>query len=159
MHIRLPGNKVQLANAYATSHMIFGCVIWGHCFGMQLHLRGAGGNSSSVWKLEALYRASLSWAVAAPKSMHGAFIYLLAAMLPLHGLTIKATVRYFGGLECNKHRFIEATDTQYHVLRPSHWAADFVRAVVEELTTMQQANSASNRRNPRPSQSALEGHI
>ena len=55
MHVRLPGIKVQLANAYATSHMLFGCVVWGHCFGSQLCLRGAGGTSGSAGKLEALY--------------------------------------------------------------------------------------------------------
>ena len=80
-------------------------------------------------------------------------------MLPLHRLIIKAIVRYFGGLERDKCRFIEATDTQRHVLRPSSWVADFVRVAVEELTTMQQANIAGNGSNPRPSQLAIEGCI
>ena len=103
MHVQLPGIKVQLANAYAISHMLFDCVIWGHCFGMQLHLRGTGKSSGSAGKLEALYRALLRWALAAPKSTRGTSLYLLAAMLPLHVLLIKATVRYFGGLERDKH--------------------------------------------------------
>ena len=102
MHVRLPGIKVQLANAYATSHMLFGCVVWGHCFGSQLRLRSAGGSNGSAGKLEALYRALLRWALTAPRSTCGASLYLLMAMLPLHGLIIKATVRYFGGLERNK---------------------------------------------------------
>ena len=88
--------------------------------------------------------------------MRGASLYLLAATLPLHALIIKATVRYFGGLEHDKHRFIEATDTQHCALRSSHWVADFVRAAVEELTIMQQANIASSACNPHTSQSAIE---
>ena len=79
MHVQVLCIKVQLANAYATSHMLLGCVVWSHCFAMQLRLHGAGGNSSSVGKLEALYRASLRWALAAPKSTRGASLYLLAA--------------------------------------------------------------------------------
>ena len=92
--------------------MLFGCVVWGHCFGIQLRLRGAGGTSYSAGKLEALYRALLRWALAVPKSIRGASLYLLVALLPLHGLIIKATVRYFGGLEHDKCRFMEATVAQ-----------------------------------------------
>ena len=91
--------------------MLFGCIVWGHCFGTQLCLHGAGETSSSVGKLEALYRALLRWALAAPKITRGASLYLFTATLPPHGLIIKAIVRYFGGLECDKHRFVEATVT------------------------------------------------
>ena len=80
-------------------------------------------------------------------------------MLLLHGLIIKATARYFGGLKHDKHKFAEATVTQRCALHPSHWAADFVRAVVEELTTTQQAAIASSACNPCTSQSAIEGLI
>ena len=80
-HIKHAGTKVQLANAYASSHMLFGCVVWGHCFGAVLSLRCAGG--SSVRKLDALHRSSLRWAVAAPVSIRNAALYLLTATLPL----------------------------------------------------------------------------
>ena len=80
-------------------------------------------------------------------------------MLPLHGLIIKATVRYFGGLEQDKCRFVEASDTEHRALRPSHWAADFVQAAVKELTTMQQATITSSARNSHTSQLAIEGLI
>ena len=98
----LPGTRVQLANAYAMSHILFGCLVWGHSFGTQLCLHGASGISGSVGKLEALYQASFRWALAAPMSTRGTSLYLLAATLPLHGLIIKATVRYFEGLEHDK---------------------------------------------------------
>ena len=126
MHVRLPRIKVQLANANATSHILFGCVVWGHWFGMQLHFHGASRTSGSVGKLEALYRASLRWALAARKSICGISLYLLVATLPLHRLIIKATVRYFEGLEHDKHRFAEITVSQRRALPPLCWAADFV---------------------------------
>ena len=113
MHVQLPGIKVQLAIAYAISHLLFGCIIWGHCFGIQLHLHGTGGTCSSVGKLETLNRALLRWVLAIPRSTHGTSLYLFIVMLPLHGFNIKATVRYFGGLECDKCRFDEADDTQH----------------------------------------------
>ena len=112
MHVRLPGIKVQLANAYAMSYELFGCIIWGHCFGTQLHLRGAGETSGSAGTLEALYRALLRWALAVPKSTCGASSYLLTAMLPLHRLIIKATVKYFVGLKHDISKFAEAMVTQ-----------------------------------------------
>ena len=59
MHVHLLGIKVKLANAYAMSHMLFGCLVWGHCFGTQLHPHGTVRTSGSVGKLEALYRALL----------------------------------------------------------------------------------------------------
>ena len=92
MHVQLPGFKFQLANAYIMSHVLFFCIIWSHCFGTQLDLRDTGGTSGSVGKLEALYQASLRWALAAPRSTRVASLYLLAATLPLHGLITKATV-------------------------------------------------------------------
>ena len=76
MHVQLPGIKLQLSNAYVMSHMLFGCAIWGHCFGMQLHLHGTGGTSSSLGKLEALYRALLHCTLAAPRSTRGTSLYL-----------------------------------------------------------------------------------
>ena len=81
LHTNHAGTKVQLANAYASSHMLFGCVVWGHSFGAVLSLRCASG--SSVRKLDALHRSSLRWAVAAPISICNAALYLLTATLPL----------------------------------------------------------------------------
>ena len=77
---------MQLATAYATSHMLFGCVVWGHAFGTQLRLRGA---SCSVGKLDVLYKHALRWALRAPHDMRDAALYLLAGTIPLHGLVIK----------------------------------------------------------------------
>ena len=110
MNVQLPGIKVQLAIAYAMLLILIGCIGFGHCFGTQLHLRGAGGTSSSVRKLEALYQSLLRWALAAPKSTRGASLYLLVAAPSLHDLSIKTAVQYFGALECDKRRFDKVDD-------------------------------------------------
>ena len=101
---------MQLATAYAILHKLFGCIIWGHHFGIQLHLHGASGIRSNVGKLEALYLDSLQWALATSKITCNASLYLLAATLPLHGLNIKATALCFGGPKQDKRRFDEADD-------------------------------------------------
>ena len=110
MYVQLPGIKVQLATAHAILQMLFGCIIWVHCFGTQLHLHGTGGICSSVRKLEALYQSLLRWALAAPKSTRGASLYLLVAAPSLHDLSIKTAVQYFGALECDKRRFDKVDD-------------------------------------------------
>ena len=66
--------------------MVFGCVVWGHVFGVQLRLRGAGG---SAGKLEVLFKHTLRWAVRAPRTMRDAALYLITGTIPLHGLILK----------------------------------------------------------------------
>ena len=48
--------------------MLFGCVTWGHCFGVCLTLCAAA--NSSISKMKVLYRAALCWAINGPASMH-----------------------------------------------------------------------------------------
>ena len=95
LHIVDSGIKVHLVTAYATSHMLFGCMAWGHCFGVRFRLAGA---ISSVGKLAALHNATLCWALVVPSSMHGAALYLLAGTIPLQG-HIKQQIPFFGRLE------------------------------------------------------------
>ena len=63
-HIKRAAIRIQLAIMFATSNLLFGCVIWGHVFGVCCLLREAvHGNAG---KLVVLYRSALHWAVAAP---------------------------------------------------------------------------------------------
>ena len=73
---------------YAMTHMLFGCVAWGHSFGATLQLRNICG-SSSIVKLDALHHAVLQWAIAAPPNTCSAAIYIMMATIPLHGLILK----------------------------------------------------------------------
>ena len=74
--------------------MLFGCVIWGHAFGVSYSLREAvHGNAG---KLAVLYRSALRWAVAAPAHTRSAALYLLNHTIPLHGLITKQIIQYFG---------------------------------------------------------------
>ena len=56
--------RIQLATAFATSNMLFGCVIWGHVFGVCCLLREAAHGNAG--QLAVLYRNAVCWAVAAP---------------------------------------------------------------------------------------------
>ena len=80
--------KVQLAIVYVAIHMLFGCVAWGHSFGMILQLCSTRG-SSSVGKLDALHCDALRWTIAAPPTMRSVAIYLMSAMILLYGLIPK----------------------------------------------------------------------
>ena len=86
--MRHAGTKVQLAMAYATTHMLFGCIAWGHSFGGALQLCNTLG-SSSIVKLDALHPDALRWAIAAPPNTRIAAIYIMTAMILLHGLILK----------------------------------------------------------------------
>ena len=77
--------------------MLFGCVVWGHAFGVRCLLREAvHGNAG---KLMVLYSNVLHWAVAAPAHTQSAALNLLTHTIPLHGLITKQIVWYFGQLE------------------------------------------------------------
>ena len=73
--------------AYATSTMLFGCVVWGHIYGAKLSLRDGPGGAAA--QMGVLFRSALRWAIQAPADMRGAALYLLAHTLPLQGLIIK----------------------------------------------------------------------
>ena len=67
--------------------MLFGCVVWGHAFGVHCSLREAvHGNAG---KLAVLYHSALRWTVAAPAHARSAALYLLNHAIPLHGLITK----------------------------------------------------------------------
>ena len=68
---------MQLAVSFAVSHMLFGCVAWGHCFGVRMTLRGA--SACSARKMQVLYRTALRWAVAAPRNMRDAALYVITS--------------------------------------------------------------------------------
>ena len=77
--------------------MLFGCVIWGHVFGICCLLREAVHGSAG--KLAVHYRSALRWSVAAQAHTQSATLYLLNHTIPLHGLITKQIVWYFGRLE------------------------------------------------------------
>ena len=73
--------------------MLFGCVIWGHVFGVCCLLQEAvHGNTG---KLVVLYRSALRWAIAAPAYTQSAALCLLTDTIPLHGLISKQIIWYF----------------------------------------------------------------
>ena len=119
--------------------------------------------------MEAFYRATLRWAVGAPTDMRAAALHLITASIPLHGLILKHTVRYYGTLERDKAAYcavedaLATADTQsdadqlrYQLLhlRQPRWAADFVRSAVEEVVTGQH-----NMRSARLTTSSIEGLV
>ena len=73
---------MQLTTAYATSHMLFASVIWGHALGFKwsLHDDTAGG---SAGKLGVIYRNALRWSISTPTHTCGAALYLIAHAIPL----------------------------------------------------------------------------
>ena len=74
--------------------MLFGCVIWGHVFGVRCSLLEAvHGNAG---KLAVLYLSALCWAVDAPAHTQSAALLLLNHTIPLHGLISKQIIPYFG---------------------------------------------------------------
>ena len=79
---------MQLITAYATSHVLFGSIIWGHALGFKwsLHDGAAGG---SAGKLGVLYRNALRWSISVPAHARGAALYLIAHAIPLQGLISK----------------------------------------------------------------------
>ena len=77
--------------------MLFGCVIWGHVFGVRCTLWEV--EHSNAGKPAVLYHSALRWAVAAPAHARSAALYLLNHTIPLHGLITKQIIRYFGQLE------------------------------------------------------------
>ena len=67
--------------------MLFGCVVWGHVFGVRCSLREAvHGNAG---QLAVLYHNALRWAVAAPTHTRSAALYLLNHTIPLQELITK----------------------------------------------------------------------
>ena len=98
--------------------------------------------------MEVLYHAALRWSVGAPTDMHAVALHFITASIPLHGLILKHTVRYYGMLEhekaayCAVEEALATASTQEHVdqlhfqlqyLRQPWWAASFVRGAVEEI--------------------------
>ena len=86
-----------------------------------------------------------------------AAIYVMLAMIPLHGLILKQTSRYFSSLERDKQQSKAELDSghQAQVLQPACWAADFVRAAIADITALQQNTSPLKTRCP--TSSAIEG--
>ena len=102
--------------------------------------------------MEALFCTALRWSVGAPTDMHAAALHLIMAFIPLHGLILKCTVRYYGTLEHDKAAYCaveealaaaanqDDTDQLHfqlqHLCQP-RWAAGFARSAVEEIKNEQ----------------------
>ena len=69
--------RTQLAVSFAVSRMLFGWVAWGHCVGVRMTLHGA--SACSARKMQVLYRTALRWAVAAPRNMQDAALYVITS--------------------------------------------------------------------------------
>ena len=76
--------------------MLFGCVVWGHLFGV--HLTLGDRLQGSCGKLVILYHSVLHWAIAVPTHICGAALYFFCHTIPLQGLITKEIVRYFACL-------------------------------------------------------------
>ena len=107
-------------------------MIWGHVFGMHCLLREAvHGNAG---KLAVLYHSVLCWAVAATAHTQSAALYLLNHTIPLHGLSTKQVIWYFGRLEGKRQHYIQAQDAgvEGYVQQP-RWVSEFVHAALQEV--------------------------
>ena len=67
--------------------MLFACAIWGRAFGVQFSVQD--GVWGSIGKLGVLFCSSLQWAILVLAHIRGGALYLLAYMIPLHGLVVK----------------------------------------------------------------------
>ena len=79
--------RTLLVEAFATSRLMFGCVIWGHVFGAKLLLRRMGGTPAA--RIETAHHRHLRWALRVPKELRTSFLLLLANQLPFQGLVTK----------------------------------------------------------------------
>ena len=98
--------------------------------------------------MEALYHAALRWSVGASTDMCAAALHFSTASIPMHGLIVKHTVRYYGIPEhdkaayCAMEEALVTAATQdgadqlhfqlQHLYQP-WWAAGFVQSAVEEI--------------------------
>ena len=72
--------------------MLFACFTWGHAFGVQFSVQD--GVWGSIGKLGVLFRSALQFAISVLAHIWGIVIYLLAHIIPLHGLIVKKVVRF-----------------------------------------------------------------
>ena len=113
-------------------------------------LRHAGCSTTS--KMEALYCTVLRWSVGKPPDMHAAVLHFITDSIPLHGLILKHTVRYYGTLEHDKAAYCaveealataatqdHANQLHFHLqhLHQPRWAAGLVQSAVEEISKEQ----------------------
>ena len=87
----------MLVEAFATSRLMFGAVVWGHIFGPRLQLRRPGCTAAA--RIEVAHRRHLRWALNIPIDVRTGFMHVLTNQLPFQGLVVKQQVRYFGKLE------------------------------------------------------------
>ena len=95
--------------------------------------------------MEVLYCTAMRWSVGAPTDMRAVAIHFITVSIPLHGLILKHTVRYYGILEhdkavyCAMEEALVTATTQNHAdqlhfqlqhLRQTRWAAGFVQSAV-----------------------------
>ena len=74
-------------HAFAATHMLFGCAIWGHAFGAKLQLRAPAVHACR--QLSTMFNGALRWAIRAPRSLRISALLLLCNTVPLHGLIVK----------------------------------------------------------------------
>ena len=91
-HIRYSGLRTRLVRtllveAFATSRLMFGSVLWGHIFGPRLLLRRTGASAAS--RIELAHRRHIRWALKVPACIRLGFLFVLANQLPFQGLVVK----------------------------------------------------------------------
>ena len=117
---------MQLTTAYATSHVLFGSVIWGHALRCKWSLHN-GTADGSTGKLGVIYGNALWWSISTPTHTCGAALYLIAHAILLQGLISKQMVRYYGWLEHELKAYKAACQSGYgDEARQPCWAASFV---------------------------------
>ena len=80
-HIRYSGLRsrlvrTMLVEAFATSRLMFGSVVWGHIFGPKLQLRRTGASAAS--RIEIAHRRHIRWALKIPSCVRLGFLFVLA---------------------------------------------------------------------------------
>ena len=91
-HVRYSGIKsrlirTMLVEAFATSRLMFGAVIWGHVLGPRMLLHRTG--CTVATRIEVSHRRHLRWALGLPRDIRTGLLYVLANQLPFQGLVAK----------------------------------------------------------------------
>ena len=82
-----PQVRTNLACAFGSSTLLFGCVVWGHALGPDLALTVPTGKKVS--QVDHLHRSLLRWGIKAPSHIRNSILYLLCHTLPVTGLVAK----------------------------------------------------------------------
>lgn len=90
--------RLRLVEAFWVSHLLFGSVVWGQVFGVNMDL-AAGKGRQKPYPLDRMYCQSLKWAMRASPDTWNSLMHLVSHTIPLAILYAKHSICYFGFLE------------------------------------------------------------